>query len=74
MDKDVMKHICVVNSLQKWKVAIDDPFLIGLFVEKLPSSIMKVVVRKSRKREMGFMETASLIQELISEQRDVASA
>uniref|UniRef100_A0A1I7UCS2 CCHC-type domain-containing protein n=1 Tax=Caenorhabditis tropicalis TaxID=1561998 RepID=A0A1I7UCS2_9PELO len=74
MDKDVMKHICVVNSLQKWKVAIDDPFLIGLFVEKLPSSIMKVVVRKARKREMGFMETASLIQELISEQRDVASA
>ncbi|EFP01133.1 hypothetical protein CRE_26932 [Caenorhabditis remanei] len=74
MDKDVMKHVCLTNSLQKCQVAINDPFLIDTFVDKLPARIMRSFIKMTRHSTPSFLEAANLVQTLISENRAVDEA
>ncbi|CAP28473.1 Protein CBG08539 [Caenorhabditis briggsae] len=74
MARDVMKHVCLMNSLKKNDITVDDPLIIDLFVEKLPFRIMKSVVKKNRVKLLSFMQTVSLVQSLISENRTVDEA
>ncbi|PIC36212.1 hypothetical protein B9Z55_015291 [Caenorhabditis nigoni] len=74
MERDTMKHICIINSLQRIGITVDDPFLVDSFIDKLPSIIMKTVIKNNRKKNMSFMDTAALVQTLISENKAVAEA
>uniref|UniRef100_A0A8R1DZL4 Copper-fist domain-containing protein n=1 Tax=Caenorhabditis japonica TaxID=281687 RepID=A0A8R1DZL4_CAEJA len=71
MDKDVMKHICLTNSLQKTGVDVNNQFIIDTFVEKLPTFILTSVVKATDAHSMTFMDTANLVQKLITQQRMV---
>ncbi|CAO4359884.1 unnamed protein product [Caenorhabditis nigoni] len=55
-------------------ITVDDPFLVDSFIDKLPSIIMKTVIKNNRKKNMSFMDTAALVQTLISENKAVAEA
>ncbi|EFO91042.1 hypothetical protein CRE_15213 [Caenorhabditis remanei] len=74
MNRDLMKHICTTNSLQKYGISINDPFLIDSFVDKLPSRIMQPVIKNIRNKTPSFMDVANLVRSLISEHRAVDEA
>ncbi|EFO91672.1 hypothetical protein CRE_27986, partial [Caenorhabditis remanei] len=74
MDKDVMKHVCLTNSLQKCQVSINDPFLIDTFVDKLPIRIMRSFIKQTRNSTPSFLEASTLVQTLISENRALDDA
>ncbi|EFP00427.1 hypothetical protein CRE_21785 [Caenorhabditis remanei] len=74
MEKDMMKHVCITNSLNKHQVSINDPFLIDSFVDKLPYNIMKSVITQIRNKTPSFLEVSTIVQTLISENRALDDA
>ncbi|CAO4359944.1 unnamed protein product [Caenorhabditis nigoni] len=74
MERDVMRHLCVGTSLKKNGITINDPFVIDIFVAKLPVRIMRSVIKKNRVKPLSFMDTISLVQTLISENRAIDEA
>uniref|UniRef100_A0A8R1EEI1 Uncharacterized protein n=1 Tax=Caenorhabditis japonica TaxID=281687 RepID=A0A8R1EEI1_CAEJA len=77
MDKDVMKHVCLANSLERLQFSMDNTLVINTFIEKLPSQIMRMVIKKNQRNphhSPSFMETVKLVRTLISENRSVEEA
>uniref|UniRef100_A0A8R1E825 Uncharacterized protein n=1 Tax=Caenorhabditis japonica TaxID=281687 RepID=A0A8R1E825_CAEJA len=77
MDKDVMKHVCLANSLERLQFSMDNTLVIKTFIEKLPSQIMRMVIKKNQRNSHhspSFMETVKLVRTLISENRSVEEA
>uniref|UniRef100_A0A1I7T7R8 BLOC-1-related complex subunit 5 n=1 Tax=Caenorhabditis tropicalis TaxID=1561998 RepID=A0A1I7T7R8_9PELO len=69
MDKDLMRHICLANSLQRTGVSVDHASIINSFTVKLPSSILLELIRKVNERSLSFSEITHIVRKLIRQER-----